>query len=56
MNGLRSINNSSQFLSQGDACDDDDDNDKIVDGDDNCRLIPNPDQKDSDSKRLNSSP
>ncbi|XP_028269551.1 thrombospondin-4a [Parambassis ranga] len=32
----------------GDECDDDDDNDGILDDDDNCRLVPNPDQKDSD--------
>ena len=31
----------------GDACDDDDDNDGVPDGKDNCRLLPNPDQKDS---------
>lgn len=34
---------------QGDECDDDDDNDGILDENDNCRLVPNPDQKDSDS-------
>ena len=33
----------------GDVCDDDDDNDGIKDKDDNCRLIPNIDQKDKDS-------
>lgn len=36
----------------GDDCDDDDDNDGVPDtmypGPDNCRLIPNPNQKDSD--------
>lgn len=34
----------------GNACDDDDDNDGIKDGVDNCRLTYNPDQKDSDGK------
>ena len=34
----------------GDVCDDDDDNDGVEDKDDNCRLIPNQDQKDIDSK------
>lgn len=39
-----------RFLSrQGDECDDDDDNDGVLDEDDNCRLVVNPDQKDSDS-------
>ena len=31
----------------GDACDDDDDNDGIKDNKDNCRIVSNPDQKDS---------
>jgi len=31
-------------------CDDDDDNDGIKDVEDNCRLVPNKDQKDTDSK------
>uniref|UniRef100_A0AAQ6A6E6 Thrombospondin 4a n=1 Tax=Amphiprion ocellaris TaxID=80972 RepID=A0AAQ6A6E6_AMPOC len=31
----------------GDECDDDDDNDGILDDEDNCRLVPNPDQEDS---------
>lgn len=38
----------------GDECDDDDDNDGIPDllppGPDNCRLVPNPSQEDSNSK------
>lgn len=34
---------------QGDECDDDDDNDSLVDEIDNCRLVVNPDQRDSDS-------
>lgn len=38
----------------GDECDDDDDNDGIPDekppGPDNCRLVPNPGQEDSDGK------
>lgn len=38
----------------GDECDDDDDNDGIPDlvppGPDNCRLVPNPGQEDSNSK------
>jgi hypothetical protein len=34
---------------RGDACDDDDDNDTIADADDNCSLVSNPDQTDSDS-------
>ena len=33
---------------EGDACDDDDDNDTVADSDDNCPLVPNPDQTDSD--------
>jgi subtilase family serine protease len=32
----------------GDACDPDDDNDGILDGVDNCRIVPNPDQADTD--------
>lgn len=39
----------------GDECDDDDDNDGIPDlvppGPDNCRLVPNPAQEDSNSKQ-----
>lgn len=35
---------------KGDACDHDDDNDGIPDDRDNCRLVPNPDQKDSDGE------
>ena len=38
------------FCLSGDKCDDDDDNDKIPDSRDNCRLIPNPDQYDTDSE------
>ena len=34
----------------GDVCDEDDDNDGIPDAGDNCVLIPNPDQMDSDGK------
>jgi len=37
---------------EGDACDDDDDNDTIPDSDDNCPLIPNVDQTDSDDDGL----
>ena len=35
---------------KGDACDDDDDNDGVPDNQDNCRLVPNSGQEDSDSK------
>ncbi len=35
-----------------DPCDDDDDNDGIMDDDDNCRIIANPDQADTDSDGL----
>ena len=38
------------FFAVGNKCDDDDDNDNIVDTRDNCRIIPNPDQVDSMSK------
>ncbi|MBI4209335.1 MAG: thrombospondin type 3 repeat-containing protein [Deltaproteobacteria bacterium] len=34
--------------SRGDACDDDDDNDGIADGEDNCPLVENPFQEDQD--------
>lgn len=34
----------------GDACDPDDDNDNVFDTVDNCRLVYNPDQADSDGK------
>jgi len=34
-------------------CDDDDDNDGILDDKDNCRLVPNPDQKDENSTHSN---
>lgn len=37
---------------QGDECDDDDDNDGIVDDVDNCRLVVNVDQIDTDSEYL----
>ena len=37
---------------KGDACDHDDDNDGIPDDRDNCKLVPNPDQKDSDGESL----
>lgn len=47
--------NSSQLDSDndglGDDCDDDDDNDGIPDIQDNCRLITNPNQKDSNSNQ-----
>ena len=33
----------------GNICDDDDDNDGVIDKEDNCVLIPNPDQRDSNS-------
>jgi hypothetical protein len=32
----------------GDACDSDDDNDDILDVNDNCSLVANPDQTDTD--------
>lgn len=38
------------FSVSGDACDSDDDNDKIVDENDNCPLVYNRDQLDSDGK------
>ena len=34
------------FLTQGDACDDDDDNDGVYDIVDNCRIVYNPEQED----------
>ena len=37
-------------FSTGDACDPDDDNDNVFDTVDNCRLVYNPDQADSDGK------
>ena len=33
-------------------CDPDDDNDGVLDGDDNCRLVPNPNQRDTDGDGL----
>ena len=33
----------------GNICDDDDDNDGVIDKEDNCVLRPNPDQRDSNS-------
>ena len=42
----------SRVTSAGDSCDDDDDNDGIPDGDDNCSLIPNRDQKDTNGTQL----
>ena len=50
LQGLRYTNITNQILILGDVCDDDDDNDGIKDSDDNCRLIPNKAQKDTDSK------
>lgn len=41
---------------KGDACDDDDDNDGIPDIHDNCRLIANKDQKDSNGNWYQSFP
>lgn len=35
----------------GDACDPDDDNDGINDAEDNCPLVVNPQQEDSDGKK-----
>lgn len=32
------------FFFQGDECDDDDDNDGVLDENDNCRLVANPDR------------
>ena len=32
----------------GDACDNDDDDDGVLDRDDNCQLVPNPSQRDLD--------
>ena len=40
----------------GDACDDDDDNDGVPDGTDNCPLVSNPDQLDNDGKQQNFPP
>jgi hypothetical protein len=37
---------------QGDACDDDDDNDTVADGSDNCPLLPNPNQTNTDGDGL----
>jgi hypothetical protein len=34
--------------SLGNACDEDDDNDTVLDASDNCPLVANPDQKDTD--------
>lgn len=36
----------------GDACDEDDDNDSIIDDSDNCPLVANDDQKDNKSRYL----
>lgn len=37
-------------LCAGDVCDNDKDNDSWPDSDDNCPLVPNPDQKDTNRK------
>lgn len=36
----------------GDECDDDDDNDGVPDVSDNCRLVPNPDQKNTNGSDM----
>lgn len=36
----------------GNPCDPDDDNDGVLDGDDNCRVVPNPGQRDTDGDGL----
>ena len=36
----------------GNPCDPDDDNDGVLDGDDNCRVVPNPNQRDTDGDGL----
>ena len=41
-----------KLLISGNICDNDDDNDGIVDKEDNCVLIKNPDQRDSNSELL----
>lgn len=41
---------SNSYYVPGDDCDPDDDNDGILDGADNCRLIPNPGQRDSNGR------
>ena len=38
------------FSFSGDECDDDDENDGISDRYDNCRLVKNPDQRDTNGK------
>lgn len=34
------------YFISGDACDNDDDDDGVLDRDDNCQLVPNPTQRD----------
>ena len=37
------------FVGSGDICDNDKDNDGVINSMDNCPLVPNPDQNDADS-------
>lgn len=43
---------SNGFPLSGDVCDGDDDNDGIIDANDNCVFVFNPDQEDTDSKLM----